>query len=351
MGSRPKYGESIAVIMKKASQVAVSFLLPGLLLLAGCRGTVGELSENTDVTFSIFEADSRTTVTSGEGSVGNWVLLLYRDGKLVDVGMSGTKAPIQRTLKAGSYTAYAIANPPSSFIPEAYSTFAMFSRAESNLRDNYPSQLVMFGSQTISVPVRNGRPQAIVVNRLVAKIIIRKISTDFIDPSLQSRTFRLNAIYLTNCYGKTHIRRDENASEMEANASCWYNRMGFDIDSGVDDLLADRRIDATITASSPYDQEHHFYCYPNQADRDSRSENWSIRHTRLILEAEISGKTYYYSITLPAMQRNKTYIVEEAVIRNLGSTDPEKDEPGSIDIFFDTSIDDWGQDYMVHENS
>jgi hypothetical protein len=101
MGSRPKYGESIAVIMKKASQVAVSFLLPGLLLLAGCRGTVGELSENTDVTFSIFEADSRTTVTSGEGSVGNWVLLLYRDGKLVDVGMSGTKAPIQRTLKTG----------------------------------------------------------------------------------------------------------------------------------------------------------------------------------------------------------------------------------------------------------
>ena len=51
------------------------------------------------------------------------------------------------------------------------------------------------------------------------------------------------------------------------------------------------------------------------------------------------------------MQRNKTYIVEEAIIRKLGSTDPEKDEPGSIDVIFNTSIDDWGPAYTVQENS
>ena len=324
--------------MSKANHVAVLFLLPGLLLLAGCRGTAGDPSEKVDITFSILGADTRTTVTTGERSVDRWTLMLFREGRLIDVETSGSNSPIQCSLEAGSYSACAIANPPSSFRPEAYSSFAKFSKAESDLRDNSLSQLVMFGSRTISVSSQNDRPQSIGVNRLVAKVGIRKISIDFTDPALQAKTFRLKAIYLTNCYGKTHLRSDENASEIDS-------------DAGIDALLADQGIDIMITASTPYVQEHHFYCYPNQTEQDSRSESWSVRHTRLVLEAEISGKTYFYPITLPTMQRNKTYIVEEAIIRKLGSTDPEKDEPGAIDVVFDTSIGDWDPTYTVHENS
>ena len=337
--------------MSKANHVAVSFLLPGLLLLAGCRGTVGDPSEKVGITFSILETDTRTTVTSGERNVDRWTLMLFRDGRLIDVGTAGSNSPIQCSLEAGSYTAYAIANPPPSFRPESYSSFAKFSKAESDLRDNSLSQLVMFGSRTISVSSQNDRPQTIGVNRLVAKVGIQKISTDFTDPDLQAKTFRLKAIYLTNCYGKTLLRSDENASEMDSDASCWYNRMGFHTDNGVDDLLSDRGIDFMITASSPYVQEHHYYCYPNQIEQDSRSGSWSVRHTRLVLEADISGKTYFYPITLPTMQRNKTYIVEEAIIQKLGSTDPEREEPGSIDVVFDTSTGDWDSAYTVHENS
>jgi hypothetical protein len=337
--------------MSKANHVAVSFLLPGLLLFAGCRGMDGDPSEKVDITFSILGTDTRTTVTSGERNVDRWTLMLFREGRLIGVGTSGSNSPIQCSLEAGSYSAYAIANPPPSFRPESYSSFAKFSKAESNLRDNSLSQLVMFGSRTISVSSQNDRPQTIGVNRLVAKVGIQKISTDFTDPALQAKTFRLKAIYLTNCYGKTLLRSDENGSEMDSDASCWYNRMGFHTDNGVDDLLSDRGIDFMITASSPYVQEHHYYCYPNQIEQDSRSGSWSVRHTRLVLEADISGKTYFYPITLPTMQRNKTYIVEEAIIRKLGSIDPEKDEPGSIDVVFDTSTGDWDPVYTVHENS
>jgi hypothetical protein len=337
--------------MRRANHVAVSFLLPGLLLTAGCRGAVGNPSEKVDISFSILGADTRTTANSGEGNVCRWTLLLYREGKLIDIGTSGSFSPIRCSLKAGSYTAYAIANPPSSFRPEDYTSFSKFSKAESDLRDNGLSQLVMFGSRTISVSGRDDRPQNIGVNRLVSKVSIRKISTDFTDPALRSRTFRLKAIYLTNCYGKNKLRNDGEASEMNADVSCWYNRMGFHSDAGVDALLADRGINAVITASSPYGQEHHFYCYPNRTDQDSRSGEWSIRHTRLVLEADIDGKTYFYPITLPTMQRNKTYIIEEAIIRKLGSNDPEKDEPGSIDAIFETSTSDWSPVFTVHENS
>ena len=337
--------------MSRANHVVVSFLLPGLLLTAGCRGEVGNPSEKVDVSFSILGAETRTTFNGGEGNVDRWTLLLYREGKLIDIGTSGSFSPIRCSLKAGSYTAYAIANPPSSFRPEDYTSFSKFSKAESDLRDNGLSQLVMFGSRTISVSGQDNRPQSIGVNRLVSKVSIRKISTDFSDATLRFRTFRLKAIYLTNCYGKNKLRNDGEASEMNADVSCWYNRMGFHSDAGVDALLADRGINAVITASSPYGQEHHFYCYPNRTDQDSRSGEWSIRHTRLVLEADIDGKTYFYPITLPTMQRNKTYIIEEAIIRKLGSNDPEKDEPGSIEAIFETSTSDWSPVFTVHENS
>ena len=337
--------------MMKTSHIAASYLLPGFLLLAGCRGTVGDLPEKVDVTFSLLGMDTRTTNTIGDGNIDQWTLLLYREGKLADVGTSGSETLIRRPLEAGNYTAFAIVNPPSSFRPDSFCTLSDLSHTEFDLKDNTTSRLLMAGSRTITVSGKGNSLQAIGVDRLVAKASIRKISVNFTDPVLQSRTFRLKAIYLTNCYGKAKLESDGDVSWMDADASCWYNRMGFHSDSGVDALLADRGIDAIISASSPYKQKHHFYCFPNQADQDSRSGDWSIRHTRLVLEAEIDGKTYYYPVTLPQTFRNKTYIIEEAIIRKLGSNDPEKDEPGSIDVLFSTSAGDWGQLYTAQENS
>ena len=337
--------------MMKASHIAATYLLPGFLLLAGCRGTVGDLPEKVDVTFSLLGTDTRTTSTIGDGNIDRWTLLLYRDGKLADVGSSGSGTLIRRPLETGTYTAFAIVNPPSSFSPDSFHTLSDLSHAKFDLKDNSPSRLMMAGWRTITVSVKDNRLQTIGVDRLVAKASIQKISVNFTDPVLQSRTLRLKAIYLTNCYGKTRLGNDEDVSWMDADASCWYNRMGFHSDTGVDALLADRGIDAIISASSPYKQKHHYYCFPNQADQDSRSGNWSIRHTRLVLEAEIDGKTYYYPITLPATYRNKSYIIEEAFIRKLGSNDPEKDEPGSIDVVFSTSSEDWGPIYTAQENS
>ena len=337
--------------MWKANHTAVSCLLPGLLLLAGCRGTEPERPERVDVTFSILGADTRTTATEGEGTVERWTLLLYRDGRLADLGTSTAGTTIVRTLAAGTYTAFAVVNPPESFRPEAYTVFTDLSDAESDLRDNRPGRFVMTGSRAVTVPVPDGGPQTIGVDRLVVKAGVRKVSIAFTDPVLASRTFRLKAVYLTNCYGKNRLGSDWGADGMAADASRWYNRMGFHSDEGVDGLLADRDIDTDITPDRSYGQAHYFYCYPNRADGDSRSGDWSVRHTRLVLEAEIGDRTYYYPVTLPAMQRNKTYLIEEAVIRKLGSNDPERDEPGSIDVRFSTSTGEWDPVYTVQEHS
>ena len=87
------------------------------------------------------------------------------------------------------------------------------------------------------------------------------------------------------------------------------------------------------------------------ADADLEARIAALEERVAALEAQIGDRTYYYPVTLPESQRNRTYLIEEAVIRTLGSLDPEKDQPGSIEVTFRTSTEDWSPAYTVTETS
>ena len=328
-------------------------LLLSIFLLAGCHRAALPEEGGVEVVFSILGEETRVTGTDGERAVDNWALLLYRDGRLVEAGTSDSGADIRKKLTAGVYTAFAVVNPPASFVPAGYPELSSLQAAASALRDNAPGRLVMAGSRSVTVPVQDGGTQRIGVDRLVCKARIKKVSVGFTDPLLASRSFVLKGIYLTNCYGKSRYGGDLNASDIVSDAAAWHHRMGFQADGSVDALLAETDLDIPVTSGSPHGQEHAFYYYPNPLPEtlDTRSGTWTRRRTRLVIEAEIDGRTYYYAVTLPASQRNKTYLIEEAVIRKLGSKDPEKDEPGAVEVVFRTETDDWSPEYNVTENS
>ena len=328
-------------------------LLGSLLILGGCHRAAPPGPGSVEVVFSVLGETTRATGTAGEAAVDDWALLLYRDGRLAEAGTSSSGSEIRKTLPVGEYTAYAVVNPPASFDPAGFSDPGALAGAESALGDNTPGRLVMAGCRTVSVPVPDGSVQRIGVDRLVCKAGIRKVSVQFENPDLAARPFRLRGMYLTNCYGKSRYGSDWTADDILSTTSVWHNRMGFHSETGVDGLLAETGLDIPVTADRPHTQEHVFYFYPNPlpASADTRSGTWSRRKTRLVLEAQIGERTYYYPVTLPESQRNRTYLIEEAVIRKLGSLDPEKDEPGAIDITFSTSPDDWSPEYNVTETS
>ena len=334
-------------------EAKLTALLGGLLILGGCHRAAPPGPGSVEVVFSVLGETTRATGTDGEAAVDSWTLLLYRDGRLAEAGASSSGSPIRKTLPAGDYTAYAVVNPPASFNPAGFPAPDALAGAESALGDNAPGRLVMAGRRTVTVPVPDGSVQRIGVDRLVCKAGIRKVSVQFENPDLAARPFRLRGIYLTNCYGKSRYGSDWTADDILSTASVWHNRMGFHSETGVDGLLAETGLDIPVTADRPHTQEHVFYFYPNPlpASADTRSGTWSRRKTRLVLEAQIGERTYYYPVTLPESQRNRTYLIEEAVIRKLGSLDPEKDEPGAIDITFSTSPDDWSPAYNVTETS
>ena len=328
-------------------------LLGGLLILGGCHRAAPPGPGSVEVVFSVLGETTRATGTDGEAAVDDWALLLYRDGRLAEAGTSSSGSEIRKTLPAGDYTAYAVVNPPASFAPAGFPDTGALAGAESALGDNAPGRLVMAGRRTVTVPVPDGSVQRIGVDRLVCKAGIRKVSVQFENPDLAARPFRLKGIYLTNCYGKSRYGSDWAAEDILSTASSWHNRMGFHSEAGVDGLLAETGLDIPVTADRPHTQEHVFYYYPNPlpASLDTRSGTWTRRRTRLVLEAQIGDRTYYYPVTLPESQRNRTYLIEEAVIRSLGSLDPERDEPGAIDITFSTSPDDWSPTFNVTETS
>lgn len=334
----------------KANRTA---LLGVLLLLGGCHRAAPPAPGSVEVVFSVLGETTRATGTGGEAAVDGWALLLYRDGRLAEAGTSSSGSAIRKTLPPGDYTACAVVNPPASFDPAGFATPDALAGAESALGDNAPGHLVMAGRRSVAVPVPDGSVQRIGVDRLVCKAGLRKVSVQFADPALAARPFRLRGIYLTNCYGRSRYGSDWTVEEILPDASAWHNRMGFRSDAAVDALLSETGLDIHVTADRPHTQEHSFYFYPNPlpASLDTRSGTWTRRRTRLVLEAQIGDRTYYYSVTLPESQRNKTYLIEEAVIRDLGSLDPEKDEPGAVDVTFSTSTDDWSPVYQVTETT
>ena len=328
-------------------------LIVSALVLAGCDQAAPPGPGGVEVVFSVTGETTRLTGTAGEASVDDWALLLYRDGRLTDAGASDSGAAIRKTLQTGAYTAFAVVNPPAGFALAEYLTPEALAGAESALSDNAPGRLVMAGSRTVTVPAPDAATQRIGVDRLVSKAGIRKISVAFTNPELAVLPFRLKGIYLTNCFGKSRYGSDWSADEIHSDATWWHNRMGFHSETGVDGLLAETGLDIPITSDRPHTQEHSFYFYPNPLPEslDTRSGTWTRRRTRLVLETRIGERTYYYPITLPSSQRNRTYLIEEAIIRKLGSTDPEKDEPGAIDVTFSAASDAWAPEYTVTENT
>lgn len=109
----------------------------------------------------------------------------------------------------------------------------------------------------------------------------------------------------------------------------------------------------TVQKGNSIDDTFILYTYPNQTVDDAWSTlsevrswpslegNWTPRHTRLVLEAEIGGQICWYPITLPVLLPGRWYQIGEVRLVNSGSTSP--DIPASrIDLAYALQITGWG---------
>ena len=268
-----------------------------------------------------------TSVTyENESKVNNLQVFVFNDGKLEDYRDAGAAMTAQLTATSGLRTVWALVNAPAI---QDVTTETELKAKVSQLSDNQTDSFVMSGF--VSQELKDGGTVPVTVKRIVSRVSIKKISTDF-QYALAEETLTIDGIYLINVAADNNYAADGTPSQ-------WANKLGHK-DNAYDKYLYDKLSSTTVTNKKAYEKEHVFYPYPNPTQEDTYDATWSPRHTMLVVEVTFQGKKGYYPVVLPVLERNKTYVIDEMVIRHRPGDEPYKPlETGDATV--QITVNDW----------
>lgn len=265
---------------------------------------------------------------------------------------------------SGERTVWAIVNAPD--LSEVMSLSALRAAA-TQLVDNSRDNFVMTGSVTQELV--DGGNVPVTVKRIVSRVSVNKISTSLKDYRAEY-SVKVNKIYLINVAA-------DNKYDVGGAPAAWINKLGWDAEAGekADALLYEalgeegagivvknnqytkegEPVDedhaynesthkladgVSVAVDNSHTKEYVFYPYPNiypvTGTPDTYADEWNPRGTLLVLEVNMfdgngdaialpnGATTGYYPIIMPALERNKTYIVEEIRITRLPGESPYK---------------------------
>lgn len=286
------------------------------------------ISAPADLTVSLGAISTKagtTNSTASEDKVNTLQIFVFRKNgtdktknELDAYGTASNSKQLTLSCTSGSRIVYALVNAPAL---TAISTESALLASVSNLSDNQLDGFVMAGHvDNVSLPSQN--TVSIDVSRIAARIKIKSIQKQFASPALQAQTLKVESIYVINASNKNNYALSLSATE--------YANKGSHKDNAYDNLLYKAIETASQTVASTYATEHSFYVYPNK----------SATKTRLVVEVSLGGNKYYYPITMPDIESNKSYEVSKLVLTRPGSNNP--DVPVSFeDATFSINIVDW----------
>ena len=253
---------------------------------------------------------------ANESKVNNLQILAFdADGNIEAYRSVDNETSVTLMTTSGEKTVWAVVNAPSL---ESVSTLDGLRSSLTLLEDNALDNFIMTGE--VKEELVDGAIVAITVRRIVARVSVAKITAAFPDtPAYEGKTLKLTGIYMLNAAGSVDYALSDGPAE-------WFNKLSH-ADAQADVFLFDA-LDQTVANNSSYEVEHAYYPYPNSvttsvkdielADRGT----WSPRKSILCIEVEFDGKTGYYPIEMPAIERNKTYAVEEVVMTRSPADNP-----------------------------
>lgn len=318
-----------------------TLLILAAAAMAVCSCNKSEVAQTkgkpVEVTVQINGSSMTRTVGNtyaNESKVNTLQILAFNaSGQLEGYKAVSKEMSVTLMASAGQKTVWAVVNAPSL---EKVQTLNELTGTLSGLADNATDSFVMTGSLTTELT--DGAVVAITVKRLVARVSVGKISVEFPEtPAYAGKDLRLTGIYMINVANTVNFALGGEPTD-------WYNKLAH-TDAQVDALLYDA-VGETLSNHSSHTTEHAFYPYPNpvaksvkeipQADRGT----WSPRRSILVIEVVFDGKTGYYPIELPVIDRNKTYGIDEVKItRSPGAVPYDPIETGEATVSI--TVADW----------
>ena len=276
----------------------------------------GDSADKIQLTVRVPESATKVTGTSSDDAVKDLQVFVFDKNGVYETSSQGSGSSLSLTCTTGETTVVALVNAPQEV--EVDNITELRSRT-SDLKDCSPDAIVMAGELTQVLQASSSL--TITVERLAAKVAVDQIRTDFELDQHKNLTFNVKAIYLVNVAG-------ERAYLTGNTPSSWYNKGAY-VAATSPSFLYDKVTSGVIADGASYNTRHHFYCYPNA----------TATKTRLVVEAELGGYTYYYPVTLDKIDPNTSYTYSLTITR-LGSDSPDKPvEDGTVQ--FSVVVKDW----------
>lgn len=268
-----------------------------------------------------------------EKNIKNLQIFVFRENGALDAYANSNEGSVSLSCTAGERTVYALVNAPSI---TTVSTLSAFLNSSSHLFDNDMDAFQMIGG--LSSDLYAGAEIQIPVKRIVSRIRIEKISTDFTSDVYKNAVFTIDKVYLVNVAANTKLSDFALNNPTISAPTTWLNKKEYCYD--LPQLLCDDSIDYTLPNKDQYTTVHTFYAYPNPTEEDSQDSTWNKRFTRLVIETTLDGVKYYYPISLQGLESNKTYTISNLTITRPGSS--SADIPVTkAECTFSTKLADW----------
>ncbi|MCI1721160.1 MAG: fimbrial protein [Bacteroidales bacterium] len=236
-----------------------------------------------------------------------------------------TLTGLQMSAKTGPKNIIAIANSHKADWT-GIDTYAKFKAVVSSLKTENLTTFTMTGSATATLTAATS--VSIPVARLVGRVILKSIKTNFAGTPYAGSTLSAVKIFLTNVSGSKIFATGEDPTapvilnaKQYSSADC----SGCAMSGMLYDEVAGTIGETAVTTP------HYFYCYENVL----AAETVTARFTRLVIQATLGGKVYYYPVDINrsgygwvsannhvGVKRNTSYSIS-VVVNGPGSTSPD----------------------------
>ncbi len=208
---------------------------------------------------------------------------------------SGSGTSVSLSITTGAKRIYALANCPDlSSVSGESALLATVSNFSNNSLSSF--EMISPTGEGAEYAVTESGTLNLTVKRIVAKVLVDKISAAFTSPSLQSADFIINKIYLVN------VARS-NKYDLSVTPTEYYTG-SEDNGANVNAMIRETGLNYNLKNGVSSTVSHGFYVYPNS----------SANKTKLVIEATLLGTEQIYSFELPSVERNNVYDITSVTI-------------------------------------
>lgn len=255
-----------------------------------------------------------TVQTADEDNLNSVQVFVFTSNGTLESYKSATTGNLEIACTRGSKQVVALVNAPViRDITSITSISALSGQVTTLLGDNKAKSFYMYGMKHVSVDAASVAV-TLEVKRLVAKVVIQKITNRIAVSQYKSSPIEVTGIYLINVASALEFSGRGDPTD-------WLNKRKNTMKS--DCLFYEKPTSCYIECDESESKAHYFYCYPNPVENDTADAEWSPRHTRLVVETRIGNNTFYYPITLPKLAANTVYTIGELTITRTGALDPD----------------------------